>query len=606
MVLMYIACGVIAALLNLGIGVLWNHLRKRRLRGKNQSSFAKRAIGQSIKGAALLTMEALLVLGVFFYIGYYPALNKIAPLICPDQRDREERNGETISYYNLVAQYRPMNSAQPHDYKSRLYQQAGNKLKETFADLPQAEIEHLFYPFCEEYEMDLLERANESFRKKEILEPTTATTTKRIPPLGLFIYRFGSTLSNIINDWNFGLTQKISPAELEIPDLSVKQQILDLFSREYEWLYPVALRQLIPIEQEIYWREYIEENEIVDTTVEEMDMNNSEPLYYIVAWGDKEVKELQQSENEDKYDIYYIYRIGSYSMLSYVLTGTFYIEDAKTDENAQDYCFNIDEWTTGVYIIYPILLTLFLITQIFAVSRHERNLLKQQNDLFYAVAHELKTPMGVVMLHGEKVLESETAEAKNQRTLGMIEEIKNMNQRLMDVLAQSKLEGGRQQVKRELVSLLALAEEVTEGYEPLAEDKNLAMEVAGEDVRLYADGYLLKYAISNYLSNAIKHCPEGGQIKIGVQKKKRNAVLTVWNEGAHIPQGSISSIWDPFAKVGDGGDNAKKGSGLGLSIVRSIVALHGGSCGVRNTPDGVEFWCGFPMRKGKKNLTHRK
>jgi signal transduction histidine kinase len=293
-----------------------------------------------------------------------------------------------------------------------------------------------------------------------------------------------------------------------------------------------------------------------------------------------------------KDSLVYLYGIGEYS--------PFLLSLSNFDLSSSVDWIVISNWFIGGTSVFAILIILYLLFEIFGFIRRESKTAKQQLELLYAVAHELKTPMGVVMLHGEKVLEEHKASEKDKRATLMLNEIQGMNQRLMDVLAQSKLEGGRHQMNRESINLREHAEAVAEGYEPLAEDKNISVEVAGEDLLLYADGYLIKYAISNYLSNAIKHCPEGGQVKINVQKKKRSVVLTVWNEGSHIPQSNIGRIWDPFYKVGDGGDNAKKGSGLGLSIVRSIVTLHGGSCGVRNTPDGVAFWCAFPIRKGMK------
>lgn len=305
--------------------------------------------------------------------------------------------------------------------------------------------------------------------------------------------------------------------------------------------------------------------------------------YCIRAAGTTAVDALLEKGSYSESDVYYIFE--EYT----VRTRAMFLAT-----------LNIGKRIQQAAVIAGICLLVLFVVLVLQFREIERRLYKQQNDLFYAIAHELKTPMGVVMLHGEKVLESETAQDKDERTLGMLEEIKDMNQRLMDVLAQSKLEGGRYRMKRSSVSLLTLAREVADGYEPLADDKDIMIELTGEDLHLTADGYLMKYAISNYLSNAVKYTPQGGQIKIEVHQKKRSAVLTVWNAGSHIPQSSIGRIWDPFGKVSDGSDNAKQGSGLGLSIVRSIVSLHGGSCGAENRDGGVAFWCRFPMKKQKK------
>jgi len=96
--------------------------------------------------------------------------------------------------------------------------------------------------------------------------------------------------------------------------------------------------------------------------------------------------------------------------------------------------------------------------------------------------------------------------------------------------------------------------------------------------------------ISNLLSNAIKNTPENGKIDITIKKEGKNTAVTVKNTGKPIPKEKIHRIWDAFYKHSENADNSKSGAGLGLSIVKNIILLHGGFCGVENKADGVEFW----------------
>jgi len=101
------------------------------------------------------------------------------------------------------------------------------------------------------------------------------------------------------------------------------------------------------------------------------------------------------------------------------------------------------------------------------------------------------------------------------------------------------------------------------------------------------------------LTNAVKYTPAGGRIVVGLRREKGYAVCTVFNNGSYIPAKEIKSIWRQFYKISDGGDNAEKGVGVGLSTVKSIATLHGGGCGCRNNAGGVEFWFRVPVKQKK-------
>ena len=225
----------------------------------------------------------------------------------------------------------------------------------------------------------------------------------------------------------------------------------------------------------------------------------------------------------------------------------------------------------------------------------DRQQAENQRDFIYMIAHELKTPMSVVMLHGEKVLEEKTAQGKDRRAANMIEEIELMNKRLIELLNASKLERGLHELHIEPVSLRALALDVVEGYEFPMEEKRLRVVVLGEDLQVNADGYLIKYAVSNLLSNAIKFSQQGGSIELRLEERRGGVVVSVHNTGSRVPEHMRRKVWDPFVKE-ERGDNAQKGTGLGLSIVRSVARLHGGECGLENTREGVRVW--FSVMKG--------
>jgi len=243
----------------------------------------------------------------------------------------------------------------------------------------------------------------------------------------------------------------------------------------------------------------------------------------------------------------------------------------------------------GCVLVLACFTLLIFIAQRYRLLTQESQLIKRQRDLIGAIAHELKTPMGVVMLLSEKVLSEKKAADKDRRAKELITETECMNQRLMDIFNLYRLDSGQLQLQTQEISLREAVMDVAEGYEPLVEDKNLQIRIAEGDTNINVDSYWFRFAISNLLSNAIKFCTEGGCVEIVWETGKRRNTISVFNTGSHIPEKDIKRIWDLFYTKSNG-DNAKKGSGLGLSIVKSIAALHGGSCGCQNVQGGVEFW----------------
>jgi len=236
-------------------------------------------------------------------------------------------------------------------------------------------------------------------------------------------------------------------------------------------------------------------------------------------------------------------------------------------------------------------------------SDRKRRRLEGQRELFYMVAHEMKSPMSTVMLYGESVLEEKTADGKDAYAAKLIRELKRLDRSLKEVLEFSSLEAGQYEIRETRFSLRDLAGDVAEEHEPSSAEKGLRVEACERDLEITADRYLLKYAISNLLSNAIKFAPEGGRVRIAWEPKKGGAEISVCNTGPPVPEGAARRIWDPFYKDA-GGEAAGAGTGLGLSIVDSVAKLHGGRRGVENTGEGVRFWFSVGSKKYLPKTPH--
>ena len=112
--------------------------------------------------------------------------------------------------------------------------------------------------------------------------------------------------------------------------------------------------------------------------------------------------------------------------------------------------------------------------------------------------------------------------------------------------------------------------------------------VSGEEGRL-------SLVVSNLASNALKHTPAGGEIRVTLGKKGHTALLQVENDGEPIPPEALPRLFEPFYRSDAARDRQSGGTGLGLALVKETVALHGGTCGVENLPHGVRFWVELPL-----------
>jgi signal transduction histidine kinase len=234
---------------------------------------------------------------------------------------------------------------------------------------------------------------------------------------------------------------------------------------------------------------------------------------------------------------------------------------------------------------------LLTVTMLTLLKKRLRQIEQNRKDLIMSIAHEMKTPFGIVRLYGEKILITPDPEAKEECASDMMEEIDEMNSLLQNILDASRLDSGSLKLNKTAFIMNDAVQDVIEGYSPLAEDKNIKLTMnAADKFPVEADNYRIKQVISNLLSNAIKNTPENGKIDITIKKEGKNTAVTVKNTGKPIPKEKLSRIWDAFYKHDENADNSKSGAGLGLSIVKNIILLHGGFCGVENKDDGVEFW----------------
>ena len=217
------------------------------------------------------------------------------------------------------------------------------------------------------------------------------------------------------------------------------------------------------------------------------------------------------------------------------------------------------------------------------------------------MSHELRTPLSAIMTFTKMTLEnqygdiSERARERLERVYQSAEHLLNLIKDLLDI---SKIEAGRYELEIVPYSMLSLVETVATFLESQAKEKQLQLIViTPPDLPIgLGDESRLTQVLINLVSNAITYT-EAGEIEIGVEVSKGNFTMTVTDTGPGIAPADQHRIFESFEQAHESKTRVRSGAGLGLSISKTIVEMHGGSIGVQSSlGEGSVFWCTFPVR----------
>lgn len=223
------------------------------------------------------------------------------------------------------------------------------------------------------------------------------------------------------------------------------------------------------------------------------------------------------------------------------------------------------------------------------------------------VSHELKTPLALVQTYAEGLREDIAADgAEREAYCEVIEdESQKMSGLIKKMMALMQLEDGTEQLSLETFDLCELARNLLCKNAPEFARRGIRVQAPPEQpVMVTADDYLIENVLTNYLSNALHHVPDGGEIAVFFTDSSEGRVrLSVLNTGSSIPPEELPRIWESFYKVDKARTRAYGGSGIGLSLVAAIMKAHGMPYGVVNRTRklsdggsvcGVEFYIELP------------
>lgn len=206
------------------------------------------------------------------------------------------------------------------------------------------------------------------------------------------------------------------------------------------------------------------------------------------------------------------------------------------------------------------------------------------------LAHELRTPINNLLVQTQVSLtKRRDIDAYQDILASNAEEFQRLARMVSDMLFLAKTEHGIELPNREVISLDQEVLSLFDFYDAVADEKHIHLKATGE-ARIMGDRLMVRRALSNLLSNALSHAPEGTEIHVSIQDDSGGIAICVSNSGATIAPEDLPRLFDRFYRVDKSRSHPESdGTGLGLSITQAIMAAHGGSVFVTSTQGQTTF-----------------
>ena len=225
----------------------------------------------------------------------------------------------------------------------------------------------------------------------------------------------------------------------------------------------------------------------------------------------------------------------------------------------------------------------------------------RRKDEFLAVlAHELRGPLAPILTAVKLLQAKGPPDPALQRLRDTIQrQAMQLSTLVEDLLDVGRITAGKLRLDKRRVDLRDIAHQALEVSSALIERRRHTLRVHLPDEPIYVDGDAarLMQVAGNLLSNAAKYTPEGGQIEVTIFERDGMGAFSVRDEGVGIPPEMLHRIFDRFVQVGTTGHRTESGLGIGLSVVKALVDLHGGSVEARSAGigEGSEFIFRVPL-----------
>lgn len=230
---------------------------------------------------------------------------------------------------------------------------------------------------------------------------------------------------------------------------------------------------------------------------------------------------------------------------------------------------------------------------------------RRKDEFLAMLAHELRNPLAPISNAVQIMRRLGTMDSKLQWTRDVIDrQVEHLTRLVDDLLDVSRISRGKIELKREPLELAEIVQRAVETSRPLIDARRhqFAIHLPPQPVHVEGDLVRLAQAVSNLLNNAAKYTDEGGQISLSLESSDSDVVIRVRDTGRGIDPVQASSLFDLFYQVDRTLDRAEGGLGIGLCLVKRLVAMHGGEIWVlsEGRGQGSEFGIRLPRLRGSR------
>lgn len=212
------------------------------------------------------------------------------------------------------------------------------------------------------------------------------------------------------------------------------------------------------------------------------------------------------------------------------------------------------------------------------------------------VAHELRTPLTVLRGTLEAMLDG-VYPADSENLLAALAQVRTLARLIEDLRLLALADAGQLRLHTAPLDLRTLLQEITDAHQVQSQDRGVALslEMAPTLPLVEADRDRIVQVMGNLLSNAFRYVPQGGQLTVRAMEQRQKVIVAVADDGPGIPPEDLPHLFERFWRGDRARQRATGGSGLGLTIARSLIEAHGGSIWVESGKEGSTFTFALPI-----------
>jgi signal transduction histidine kinase len=222
-------------------------------------------------------------------------------------------------------------------------------------------------------------------------------------------------------------------------------------------------------------------------------------------------------------------------------------------------------------------------------------------------SHELRTPLGLILGHATFLRET-IAEEKREPIETIIRNATRLKEIIESMTDVDNYESGVARIRQDTISISRVVTDVVSSFQDMAASKNITLQadIKDKDLQVEADANKITVAISNLIRNALTFTNEGGKVQVAVESVTGHVEISVKDNGIGIPASDIAHIFDRFFQVESHLTRHHTGMGLGLSVAKTMIEMHGGRIWVESVEgEGSTFSFLLPLRSQRTKSTEK-